>query len=169
MDPSPDVLVDAVRAKRREVDHDLEMLRARARQMVDPRRLASWWNTLALPIAGGAAALWLWRRHRRAVDGSRQDLPVRASLVDPAVAGGRGPMTRTANAAAVLLGGAATQLARTVTRRAMHDKSGAPRVPRAARRRHGVGAMLAWAAAVGVLLALADVLQEQRKASGPDA
>jgi len=66
-----------------------------------------------------------------------------------------------------VLGGVATKVARTVTRRALHDTAGAPRVPRAARNRHGVIAMLAWAAALGVFLAVADVLLEQRKATAP--
>lgn len=66
-----------------------------------------------------------------------------------------------------ILGGATTSLTRSVTRRAMHDRLGRPRVPRAVRRRNGLGTMLMWAAAMGVLLALADVMREQRQASGP--
>ena len=66
-----------------------------------------------------------------------------------------------------ILGGTTTKLARTVTRRVMRRQDGAPRLPRAARRRQGIGTMLAWAAALGVLLALADVLREQRSASAP--
>ena len=56
-----------------------------------------------------------------------------------------------------------------MTRRALHNARGTPRVPRSARRRSGIGPMLAWAAALGVLLALADVLREQRQASAPEA
>jgi hypothetical protein len=62
-----------------------------------------------------------------------------------------------------LIGSAATMLARTATRRAMHDPRGAPRLPRAARRSNGFGAMLLLAVAAGALLAVGDVLQEQRK------
>jgi hypothetical protein len=61
-----------------------------------------------------------------------------------------------------VIGGATTMLARTATRRAMHDRRGTPKLPRRARRGRGVGAVLAWAAAAGVVFALADVLQEQR-------
>lgn len=67
-----------------------------------------------------------------------------------------------------ILGGATTRVARKATRRAMHKRSGAPRLPRATRGRRGFGAVLAWAAAIGVLLALVDVLREERNASVPD-
>lgn len=60
------------------------------------------------------------------------------------------------------VGGATTMLVRTAARRAMHAKGGAPRLPGAARRQRGFGIMLAWAAAAGVLLAIADLLLEQR-------
>jgi hypothetical protein len=63
------------------------------------------------------------------------------------------------------LGGATTMLVRTATRRAMHAKGGAPRLPATVRHRRGFGAMLAWAAAAGVLLAMADLLLEQRASS----
>jgi hypothetical protein len=62
-----------------------------------------------------------------------------------------------------MVGAAATMLARRATRRAMHERSGAPRLPRAARRRTTFGMMLLLAGAAGALLALGDVLQEQRK------
>jgi hypothetical protein len=62
-----------------------------------------------------------------------------------------------------MAGGATTMLARTATRRAMHGQSGAPRLPQAAHRNKTFGMMLLLAAAAGVMLALADVLQEQRK------
>lgn len=61
------------------------------------------------------------------------------------------------------VGAATTMLARRVARRAMHDPSGAPRLPRAARRNNSFATMLALAATAGALLALVDVLQEQRK------
>ena len=62
-----------------------------------------------------------------------------------------------------ILGGTATQLARSVARRAMHDGSGAPRLPSSVRRRSDLGTLLAWALAAGVMLAVADLLREQRK------
>ena len=77
-------------------------------------------------------------------------------------------MSRTAQIASGVLGGATTMIVRAVTRRAAHKQSGAPRLPRAARRRNGFGVMLMWAAAVGVVLAMSDVLKEQRQASAPD-
>jgi hypothetical protein len=60
-------------------------------------------------------------------------------------------------------GAATTMLARKVTRRAMHKPGGVPRLPRAARRNYSFGMMLLLAGAAGVLLALGDVVQEQRK------
>ena len=62
-----------------------------------------------------------------------------------------------------MVGSATTVLARTATRRAMHGRSGAPRLPRAARRNNTFGMMLLLAAAAGALLAIGDVLQEQRR------
>ncbi len=62
-----------------------------------------------------------------------------------------------------MVGAATTMLARKVTRRAMHSPRGTPRLPRAARRNRSFAMMLALAAATGALLALGDVLQEQRK------
>ena len=70
--------------------------------------------------------------------------------------------------AAGILAGSTTKLTRAVTRRAMRDANGTPRVPAAARRRSGVGTMLLWAVAVGVLLAVADILREQREAATPE-
>jgi hypothetical protein len=54
-------------------------------------------------------------------------------------------------------------IARTATRRAMHRTDGDPRLPRATRRNNGFAMMLLLAAAAGVVLALGDVLQEQRR------
>jgi hypothetical protein len=51
---------------------------------------------------------------------------------------------------------------RRATRRAMHTPEGVTRLPRAAKRNHGIGTVIALAAAAGAMLALADVLQEQR-------
>jgi hypothetical protein len=62
-----------------------------------------------------------------------------------------------------MVSAAVTMLARNATRRAMHDQSGAPKLPRAARRSDSVTMLLIVAAASGALLALADVLQEQRR------
>jgi hypothetical protein len=62
-----------------------------------------------------------------------------------------------------VVGAAVTMVARKATRRAMHDESGAPKLPRAARRTDSVTMLLIMAAATGALLALVEVLQEQRK------
>lgn len=62
-----------------------------------------------------------------------------------------------------MLGSATTMLARKATRRAMHRRDGEPRLPRAARNRNGFGMILLLAVAAGAVLAIADVLQEQRK------
>ena len=62
-----------------------------------------------------------------------------------------------------MVGAATTMLARTATRRAMHSRAGIPRLPRAARRSNSFGTLLLLAAAAGALLALGDILQEQRK------
>ena len=67
--------------------------------------------------------------------------------------------------AAGVLGGTTTRLTRTAACRALHAKTGAPRLPQRARDRSGLLMMLAWAAAAGVILALGDVLLEQRKQS----
>ena len=62
-----------------------------------------------------------------------------------------------------MVGAAVTMLARNATRRAMRDSSGSPRLPRAARRSNSVTMLLIVAAASGALLALNDVLQQQRR------
>ena len=62
-----------------------------------------------------------------------------------------------------LLGTATTMLTRRATRKAMYRRDGAPRLPRAARMNNGFEMFLVLAAATGVMFALADVLQEQRK------
>jgi ferritin-like metal-binding protein YciE len=68
MDASPDLLADAIRAKRADIDNDLEQLRGKLadvdpRRRFDARRLAS----RALPVVAGTAGLWLWARRRRRV------------------------------------------------------------------------------------------------------
>lgn len=60
-------------------------------------------------------------------------------------------------------GGLTSGVVRRATRRAMHTEYGAPRLPPAARKRRGFGNAMMWAAGTGAMLALADVLKEQRK------
>jgi hypothetical protein len=62
-----------------------------------------------------------------------------------------------------MVGAATTMLTRKMARRAMHSPRGTPRLPRAARRNRSFAMMVALAAAAGALLAIGDVLQEQRK------
>lgn len=62
-----------------------------------------------------------------------------------------------------LIGSATTMMTRRATRKAMHRDDGAPRLPRAARHNTGFVMFLALAAAAGVVFAIADILQEQRK------
>ena len=62
-----------------------------------------------------------------------------------------------------LIGAATTKLSRSAPRRAMRQRRGAPRLPRAARRSRGFGMMLLLAAAAGAMLAIGDLLQEQRR------
>jgi len=62
-----------------------------------------------------------------------------------------------------LAGTAASRMARGYTRRTLHTAHGAPRLPRKARRQRGLGMMLGWAVATGVIMAVADVLTEQGK------
>ena len=60
-------------------------------------------------------------------------------------------------------GSATTMLARRMTRRAMHEPGGAPRLPWNERLDNSFAMMLVLAAAAGALLAVGDVLLEQRK------
>lgn len=60
-------------------------------------------------------------------------------------------------------GGVTSKVVRRMTRRAMHDPYGDPRLPRPVRRRSGLGTALLLAAGTGAFLALADVLKEQEK------
>ena len=62
-----------------------------------------------------------------------------------------------------IIGAAMTMLVRSLTRRAMHDQRGSVKLPRAARRTNSLTMVIALAALSGALLALGDVLQEQRK------
>lgn len=61
-----------------------------------------------------------------------------------------------------LAGATTSKMARVATRRAMHNSYGDPRLPQRARVRDGLGTALMWAAATGIVLALADVMKEQR-------
>ncbi|HEX2076865.1 MAG TPA: hypothetical protein VHG08_04125 [Longimicrobium sp.] len=65
----------------------------------------------------------------------------------------------------MIVGSAASKMARNYTRKTLHTRGGAPRLPRKARRQSGLGMMLGWAVATGAIMALADVLQEQGKDS----
>lgn len=62
-----------------------------------------------------------------------------------------------------LMGAATTMLARRVTRHALHEETGEAKLPRQMRRSDNVGVMLLIAGAAGALLALGDVLKEQRQ------
>ncbi|HEX7087971.1 MAG TPA: hypothetical protein VF198_16545 [Vicinamibacterales bacterium] len=66
-------------------------------------------------------------------------------------------------AALGLAGTATTILTRRAARKAMYTRTGAPRLPRAARDSDSFLAILLLAAAAGAMLALADVLQARRK------
>lgn len=67
-DTNPEALAETIRAKRVDIDNDLEVIRVRLQQM-DPRRRfdASTIARFALPIVAGTGAV-LWARRRRAVD-----------------------------------------------------------------------------------------------------
>ncbi|MGE3177413.1 MAG: hypothetical protein AB7O32_08075 [Vicinamibacterales bacterium] len=62
-----------------------------------------------------------------------------------------------------MMGAATTLAARMVTRKMLHQRNGAPRLPRRTRKSTSLSTMLMLAAATGALLAIGDVLQEQRK------
>ena len=62
-----------------------------------------------------------------------------------------------------MAGGVASKATRRLTRRVMHDRVGAPRLPRKVRNGSGVGTALLLAAGTGAFLALADVLKEEKK------
>lgn len=88
------------------------------------------------------------------------------SVVDPNVhpaKQGAAPMS----IAAGILGGTTTMLARSATRKVMQQR-GATAMSPYVRRPQGWGTMLLWAAAAGVILALADVLVQQRRNSARD-
>jgi hypothetical protein len=62
-----------------------------------------------------------------------------------------------------LMGAATTMLARRLTRHAMHEETGEPKMPDSVRRSNSIGLMLLLAGAAGALLAFGDVLKEQRQ------
>lgn len=62
-----------------------------------------------------------------------------------------------------VVGTAAATLTRRVTRRVLHKRNGALRLPRRVRSKTGLNTALAWAAGTGALLGVADVLSEQGK------
>ena len=62
-----------------------------------------------------------------------------------------------------VLGTAASTAVRRVTRRAMHDRVGTPRLPRRVRRKGGLAAGLVWVAGAAAAMALADVMAEQAR------
>lgn len=66
-------------------------------------------------------------------------------------------------AAMGLVGSATTMLTRRAARKAMYRPDGAPRLPRVAREKDGFVTFLVLAAAAGIVFAMADVLQDQRK------
>src|SRR3954470_7650563 len=68
-----------------------------------------------------------------------------------------------------LLAGATTMAVRRVGRRMLHTPRGRRRLPRTLKYRQSLGAAIGWAAAIGLLLAITDVLVEQRKMSTPGA
>jgi hypothetical protein len=50
-----------------------------------------------------------------------------------------------------------------VTRSALHNRAGRPKLPVSVRRRHGMGTALTWVIGASALMAVADVLREQSK------
>jgi hypothetical protein len=62
-----------------------------------------------------------------------------------------------------LAGAAVTKLARRTTRRALHAEQRDRRLPGAARRSRGFGTALLWAAGIGTVMGVADMLRAQRK------
>ncbi len=62
-----------------------------------------------------------------------------------------------------LAGMTATKVARAGTRRAMHTRYGDPRLPQRVKARSGFSNVLMLAAGAGIVLAVADVLKEQKQ------
>jgi hypothetical protein len=61
-----------------------------------------------------------------------------------------------------LLGAATTKATRVAARRALHNERGGPRLPSRVRRSRGLGSALVLAAGAGLVLAVSDLLREQR-------
>jgi hypothetical protein len=61
-----------------------------------------------------------------------------------------------------LLGAATTKATRRAAGRALHNDRGQPRLPHAARRGRGLRTALVLAAGTGLVLAVSDLLKEQR-------
>jgi hypothetical protein len=76
-------------------------------------------------------------------------------------------MSKTEHVATGLVGFAATALTRAVSRRALYATTTSGALPPRFRYRRGFWPMIGWAAAAGVLLALTDVVREQRAAHTP--
>jgi hypothetical protein len=62
-----------------------------------------------------------------------------------------------------VVGVTTTMAMRKIANAAMHDANGAPKFSRLTRRNNSFGVMVALAVSAGVLLALGDVLKEQRE------
>jgi hypothetical protein len=62
-----------------------------------------------------------------------------------------------------ILGAATTMMARRMTTMALHRDDGRPKLPAPVRRADSIRMMLLLAGVAGVMLALGDMLQEQRK------
>lgn len=69
----------------------------------------------------------------------------------------------TAAISAGLLGGATTIVARSAARRFLQARAGSRLLPGITTPQRGLAAMLLWSAAAGVLLAAADLVNEQRR------
>ena len=61
------------------------------------------------------------------------------------------------------VGSATSKAVRNVTRSALHNRAGRPKLPVSVRRRHGMGTALTWVIGASALMAVADVLREQSK------
>src|SRR3954469_2608793 len=80
-----------------------------------------------------------------------------------------GKMDRVEYVTSGLIAAGTTMAVRQLRRRILHNTSGKRRLPRTLKYRQSLGAAMGWAAVIGVLLALTDVLREQRKMSTPGA
>jgi hypothetical protein len=60
-----------------------------------------------------------------------------------------------------------TRAVRRVTRKALHQSDGAPRLPRRVKRSSGLGTSLAWMAGAAAAMALAELCAEQARRAAP--